>query len=48
MVMFALFVSLLAPQEPASPGPVKAKPAPDEATYVAIEDVPLPDRKSVV
>ena len=42
MVTFALLFSLLAPQEPASPGPVKAVPAPDEATYVAIQDVPLP------
>ncbi|MDO8348829.1 MAG: hypothetical protein Q7T30_01235, partial [Planctomycetota bacterium] len=37
----ALVFALL-PQEPASPDPVTATPSPDEATYVAIVDTPLP------
>jgi hypothetical protein len=41
MVMLALSL-LLAPQEPASPAPVATPPAADEATFVAIDDVPLP------
>ncbi|MCK5944153.1 MAG: auracyanin family protein, partial [Planctomycetes bacterium] len=39
LALFALFV----PQEPASPGPVPKPPKPDEAAYVEIVDVPLPE-----
>lgn len=41
VIAFAL-LALCAPQEPASPEPVAKAPAPDEARYVAIEDVILP------
>jgi hypothetical protein len=40
--MLAAFLWLALPQEPASPAPVAKPPAPDEARYVAIHDVPLP------
>ncbi len=42
MVMSLLLAVSLLPQEPASPGPVAAKPQADEATYVTIVDTPLP------
>jgi len=43
MVMLIALTLLAVPQEPASPGPVQKKPLPDEATYVEIVDVPLPE-----
>ncbi len=43
MVSTLALIALFLPQEPASPGPVQKKPAPDEASYVEIVDVPLPD-----
>lgn len=38
-----LLLMPLLPQEPASPGPVAKPASPDEAAYVEIIDVPLPD-----
>ncbi|MCA8964075.1 MAG: auracyanin family protein [Planctomycetes bacterium] len=43
MVSSWLLLALLSPQEPASPGPVKAAAKADEARYVAIETVPIPE-----
>jgi len=43
MVMLLTLSLLVAPQEPASPGPVTKQPKPDEATYVEIVDVALPE-----
>jgi hypothetical protein len=44
-MVIALLASCCAvlPQEPASPQPVPKVPAADEARYIAIEDVPLPE-----
>lgn len=42
MVIVPLLVSLLWPQEPASPAPVRRQPDVDEARFVQIVDVPLP------
>lgn len=39
----SLGASFALPQEPASPGPVQKPPGADEASYVEIVDVPLPD-----
>ena len=44
MIHLALALSPLpAPQEPASPAPVAAKPQQGEARYATIVDVPIPD-----